>query len=61
MEKKPEISPTNDALIQEIRQLRGDVQRFICDNKKIHELTRWKPKVSWKEGVDETLEFFKNL
>lgn len=42
-------------------KLKGDVQRFICDNKKIHELTRWKPKVSWKEGVDETLEFFKNL
>lgn len=42
-------------------KLKGDVQRFICDNKKIHELTGWKPKVSWKEGVDETLEFFKHL
>lgn len=42
-------------------KLKGDVQRFICDNKKIHELTGWKPKISWKEGVDETLEFFKHL
>lgn len=42
-------------------KLKGDVQRFICDNKKIQELTGWKPKVSWKEGVDETLEFFKHL
>ena len=42
-------------------KLKGDVQRFICDNKKIHELTGWKPKVSWKEGVNETLEFFKHL
>lgn len=42
-------------------KLKGDVQRFICDNKKIHELTGWKPKVSWEEGVNETLEFFKHL
>jgi len=42
-------------------KLKGDVQRFICDNKKIHELTGWKPKVTWQEGVDETLKYFESL
>lgn len=40
-------------------KLKGDVQRFICDNKKIHELTGWKPKVTWQEGVNDTLKWFK--
>ena len=39
-------------------KLKGDVQRFICDNLKMKELG-WKPKVSWKDGVDKTLEWFK--
>ncbi len=40
-------------------KLKGDVQRFICDNKKIHELTGWKPKFTWQEGVNDTLKWFK--
>lgn len=40
-------------------KLKGDVQRFICDNKKIHELIGWKPKVTWQEGVNDTLKWFK--
>ena len=40
-------------------KLKGDVQRFICDNKKIHELTGWKPKVTWQDGVNDTLKWFK--
>lgn len=36
MENSSEISPTNDALMQEIRQLRGDVQRCIERTNQVH-------------------------
>ena len=36
MEKSSEISPSNDALMQEIRQLRGDLQRFIERTSQVH-------------------------
>lgn len=40
-------------------KLKGDVQRFIVDNTKASSINGWKPKVHWKEGVDKTLEWFK--
>lgn len=42
-------------------KLKGDVQRFIVDNTVATSINGWKPKVSAFEGIDKTLEFFKNL
>lgn len=39
-------------------KLRGDVQRFVVDNTKASSINGWSPKVSWKQGIDETLKFF---
>lgn len=42
-------------------KLRGDVQRFIVDNTKASQINDWRPKVTCREGVKKTLDYFKNL
>lgn len=38
----------------------SEVERLLCDNRLIQELTGWKPEVSLKEGIKKTVEWFKN-
>ena len=40
--------------------LQGDVKRFVCDNTKTTNVNGWKPKVSWHEGLERTLEHERN-
>jgi len=40
-------------------KLKGDVQRFIVDNTKASLVNGWKPKVGCLEGVNLTIEWFK--
>jgi len=40
-------------------KLKGDVQRFIVDNTKATSINGWKPKVSCIDGVQKTLDWFK--
>lgn len=42
-----------------IRPEKSEVGRLICDSKKSQKLIRWKPKYSLKEGLTETIEFFR--
>lgn len=36
-----------------------DVERLHCDNSKLKELTGWQPKVSFEEGLKETIQDFR--
>ena len=40
------------------KRLKGDMQRFVCDNTPVSSINNWKPKVCWKEGVNLTREFY---
>ncbi|MCX5727169.1 MAG: GDP-mannose 4,6-dehydratase, partial [Candidatus Saganbacteria bacterium] len=42
------------------RPEKSEVERLLCDNSLIKKLTDWSPKVSMKEGLTNTIEWFKN-
>lgn len=44
---------------QRLRPEKSEVNRLLGSNKKIRELTAWEPKYSLKEGLAETIAFFK--
>ena len=43
-----------------LRPKNSEVERLLGSNKKIMELTDWKPKYTFKEGIASTIEFLKN-
>ncbi|MBI5227926.1 SDR family NAD(P)-dependent oxidoreductase [Candidatus Micrarchaeota archaeon] len=43
-----------------IRPEKSEVMKLICSNKKIKELTGWKPQVSFEQGLGETVDYIKN-
>jgi len=43
-----------------IRPKQSEVERLLGSNKKIYNLTGWKPGYSLDEGLDETIEWFKS-
>ncbi|AEV70613.1 NAD-dependent 4,6-dehydratase LegB [Acetivibrio clariflavus] len=45
---------------QRIRPEKSEVNRLLGSNEKIKRLTKWEPKYSLKEGLAETIDFFKN-
>ena len=45
---------------QRVRPRSSEVMRLLGSNKKITELTGWKPRYSLDEGLDETIAWFKN-
>ncbi|MBF0553522.1 MAG: SDR family oxidoreductase [Nitrospirae bacterium] len=42
------------------RPTNSEVERLVCDNKLIKNLTGWMPEVSLEEGLTRTIEWFKN-
>lgn len=42
------------------RPKNSEVERLLCDNALIHELTGWKPAVSLDEGIRRTIEWFQS-
>mgnify|MGYP001288765658 CR=1 FL=1 len=42
-----------------IRPALSEVDRLLCDNKKITKITKFKPKISLKEGLSKTVEWMK--
>ena len=42
------------------RKTTSEVNRLVCDNKKILEQTNWKSKISFDRGLDETIKWIKN-
>jgi len=51
-----EISP------EDIRKRpeRSEVERLVCDNRLIKEITGWKPETTLREGLLNTIEWFKD-
>lgn len=41
------------------RPERSEVERLLCDNRLITELTGWKPEFSLKRGIEKTIEWFR--
>jgi NAD dependent epimerase/dehydratase len=44
-----------------IRSSKSEVDRLVCDNKKILKFTNWKPKVNFDKGLDLTIDWFKEF
>ncbi len=45
---------------QRLRPEKSEVNRLLGSNKKISELTDWKPSYTFEQGLAETIEFFRN-
>ena len=57
------ISNTKKKINHEKKRTRpknSEVNRLICDNKKIIKCSKWKPKVRLEEGIKRTLDWLKN-
>ncbi len=57
-----QINPNATMVTEDIRKRpdKSEVERLLCDNSLMKKLTGWKPEVSLKEGLMETIEWFKN-
>lgn len=42
-----------------IRPTESEVERLLCDNSLIQEMTGWKPAIPLEEGIQKTVEWFK--
>lgn len=42
------------------RPKKSEVERLLCDNSLMKQLTGWKPRISLKEGLLKTIEWFKD-
>ena len=56
------INPKAKVVIdnERVRPEQSEVMRLLGNNNKITKLTDWKPKHSLEEGLDQTIEWFKN-
>ena len=43
-----------------IRPDKSEVERLVCDNRLIKEITEWKPETTLREGLLNTIEWFKD-
>ena len=57
-----QINPNAKIVCDEerLRPEKSEVKRLLGSNKKIKELTDWKPVYSFEEGLSETISFFKD-
>ena len=57
-----QINPNAKIVCDEerLRPEKSEVNRLLGSNKKIKELTDWKPVYSFEEGLSETISFFKD-
>ena len=57
-----QINPNAKIVCDEerLRPEKSEVNRLLGSNKKIKELTDWKPVYSFEEGISETISFFKD-
>jgi NAD dependent epimerase/dehydratase len=56
------IMGKNAAIRRENRRVRpekSEVERLVCDNSKAKKLLGWEPRISLKEGLGRTIEWFK--
>ena len=43
------------------RPSKSEVMRLVCDNRKILKHTKWKPTIGIDEGLDKTINWFKDF
>lgn len=57
-----QINPSAKIICDEkrLRPKNSEVERLLGDNKKIMELTNWKPNYTLKEGINETINWIKD-
>lgn len=57
-----QINPTARIVSDDIRirPEKSEVERLLGSNEKIHRLTGWKPEYTLKQGIMETIEWFKD-
>lgn len=57
------INPDAEIISKDLRKRpkKSEVERLVCDNSLMQELTGWKPQVSLKEGLVKTIEWFRNM
>ena len=57
-----QINPQAKVVCDEdrLRPEKSEVNRLLGSNKKIKELTDWRPQYTFEEGIAETIEFFKH-
>ena len=44
---------------ERLRPKKSEVNRLICNNKKLKKLTNFKPKVNFDDGLKSTINWFK--
>lgn len=56
------INPDAKIVSEDLRKRpeKSEVERLLCNNNLIQNLTGWKPEVSLKDGLMKTIEWFKN-
>jgi NAD dependent epimerase/dehydratase len=56
------INPNAEVASENIRKRpeRSEVERLVCDNSLMYKLTGWMPQLTLEEGLEETIEWFKN-
>lgn len=45
---------------QRVRPKNSEVERLVCDSELLRQLTGWKPEITIKEGIVNTIEWFKD-
>ena len=43
---------------ERLRPEKSEVYRLLCDNSLLYEMTKWKPNISFKESMKETIDWF---
>jgi nucleoside-diphosphate-sugar epimerase len=44
-----------------VRPERSEVLELLCDNTKSKSLLRWSPKFTFEEGIERTIDFYRNI
>ena len=56
--KKLDVNPKIVHDTNRVRSDKSEVKRLLCDNKKIFKSIGWKPKVSFDEGLSQTINWY---
>ena len=56
--KKLDVNPKIVQDTNRVRSGKSEVKRLLCDNKKILKSIGWKPKVSFDEGLSQTINWY---
>ncbi len=56
------INPSARIVSEDLRKRpdNSEVEQLLCDNGLIKQLTKWEPKVSLRDGLEKTIEWFKD-